>query len=133
MLRATFWKYGFFIHLSLVLLIAASAYFGILPTTYDVIPYSDLIGHAVLIGLLAFFLDGWLRFRPLIPGKVPFLRLAPMIILSIAAFEELAQSLSPRRTASLKDFAADVIGVCLCSWIARRISRLPESDRLRES
>ncbi len=81
MLTKAFWSYGFCIHLCLVLLIAISAYLGILPITYKRIPHFDLVGHAVLVGLLAFFLDGILRFRPLFPGKFSFIRIAPVIIL----------------------------------------------------
>ena len=128
MLTKTFWNYGFGIHLSLVLLIAISAYLGILPTTYKGIPHFDLVGHAVLIGLLAFFFDGILQFRPLFPGKFSFIRIAPVIILCVAAVEEIAQSLSSHRTASVGDFIADAIGIVLCSWLAKyldiRLGRL---------
>jgi hypothetical protein len=122
MLTKTFWNYGFCIHLCLVLLIAISAYLGILPTTYKAIPHFDLVGHAVLIGLLAFFLDGVLCFRPLFPGKFSFIRIAPVIILTIAAVEEVAQSLSSHRTASLGDFIADTVGIVLCSRLARYLA-----------
>jgi len=74
---------------------------------------STTVGHAVLIGALAFFLDGALGFRPLIVGARSFswLRLAPVIVLALAGAEELAQSLSPARTCSFSDFAGDVVGV----------------------
>jgi hypothetical protein len=117
----TFWISGFCLHLGLVLLIAVSAYLGILPTHYKVIPQSDFFGHAILIGMLAFFLDGSLDFRPLISGRMDWLRLGPALSLTIAAIEEVAQVLSPNRTASLKDFAGDVLGIVLCSWLAKVI------------
>lgn len=122
MLTKTFWTYGFGIHLGLVLMIAISAYLGILPTTYGKIPHVDLLGHAVLIGFLAFFLDGILDFRPLFSGKFSSIRLAPILIMGIAAVEEVAQVLSPRRSASLGDFIADVVGIVLCSWLARHLT-----------
>ena len=114
-----FWKIGFTIHACAVVMIATAAYLGILPTQYRVIPHADLIGHAVLIGALAFFADGLLRFRPLISA----LRFAPFVVLLIAGIEEMAQSLSPRRTASLLDFAADVGGVFIASWLARALDK----------
>jgi hypothetical protein len=117
----TFWIAGFCIHLGLVLLIAVSAYLGILPTQYKVIPQSDFFGHAILIGFLAFFLDGMWNFRPLLPGKMLWLRVGPALILWIAAIEEIAQMLSPYRTASLKDFVADVLGIFFCSWLAKTV------------
>lgn len=124
-----YWKVGLTLHAAFVIIIAVSAYLGVLPATYRVLPHADIIGHAVLIGLLAFFLDGTLRFRPLVSGRVPALRAAPVIILVIAGVEELAQSLSPRRTASLLDFAADVVGVCLASWGANLLEQAYQSNR----
>ncbi len=114
-----FWVYGFCLHVSFVLVIALSAYVEILPTHHKAIPYSDFWGHMILIGMLAFFLDGVFEFRPLLPGKAEWLRLGPVIILTIAAVEEAAQMLSPNRTASLKDFVADVLGIFICSWLAK--------------
>lgn len=119
MFGKTFWNYGLSIHLSVVTTISLSAYWGILPTTYKVIPHADLWGHLVFVGLLTFFLDGALRFRPLFPGKLAFLRLAPALMIAIAAIEELVQSFSPRRTASISDFLADVLGIVLGSWLAK--------------
>jgi len=116
-----FWMYGFCLHLGLVLVIALSAYLGILPTHHKAIPFSDFWGHMILIGMLAFFLDGVFEFRPLLPGKADWLRLGPIIILTIAAAEEVAQALSPNRTASLRDFVADVLGIFICSWLAKRL------------
>lgn len=118
-----FWSYGFCIHLGLVLLIAVSAYLGILPTEYKGLPRYDLVGHAVLIGLLAFFLDGMLNFRLLFFGRFLEIRLAPVLILSLAALEEIAQVFSPHRTASLSDFFADAVGIVLCSWLAKYLAQ----------
>lgn len=114
----TFWKIGLTLHASFVVLVAVLAYLGILPTTYKIIPYADVIGHAVLIGLLAFFLDGMLKFRPLFSNMLTALRIAPLIILLIAGVEEIAQRFSPRRTSSVIDFAADAAGVLCASWLA---------------
>lgn len=118
-----FWKIGLTFHACCVVCIAVSAYVGILPTTYRVIPHADVIGHAVLIGLLAFFLDGMLKFRPLFPDRLTALRVAPLVILLIAGLEEVAQRFSPRRTSSLIDFAADAVGVLLASWLAYQLEQ----------
>ncbi|HEY3356803.1 MAG TPA: VanZ family protein [Polyangia bacterium] len=110
---------GFGLHLALVAALVAGAYLGWLPTTLPAVPHADLLGHAGLIGLLAFFLDGLLGGRP-VTRRVPALGLAPALVLLVAGIEELCQLLSPRRTASVLDFAADVAGVVLCTWLARR-------------
>jgi len=108
-------------HLCLDVTIATLAYLGVLPTTLRGLPHADVLGHMVLIGLLAFFLDGALDFRPLFKGwSAP--RLAPVAVLAVAGVEEIAQSLSPRRTASLIDYAGDVVGVCFFSWLSKRVA-----------
>jgi hypothetical protein len=71
------WRLGFSIQLGLVLLISAGAYLGALPASLPAVPHADLAGHAVLFGLLAFFLDGALAYRPLMRGAA-FPRLAPV-------------------------------------------------------
>jgi VanZ family protein len=101
-------------------MISIGAYTGRLPTSIPAIPNIDLLGHAILIGGLAFFLDGALGYRRLFAGAA-FPRLAPALIVIAAAIEEFAQRLSPRRESSLSDFAADVIGVCVLCWASRRI------------
>lgn len=98
------------------------AYAGILPTTLPNVPYADKVGHAVLIGPLAFFLDGALELRPLVSGW-RFPRLAPVLVLTVAGIEEYMQRFSSRRSSSFEDFAADVVGVCFFSWLAGRVAR----------
>lgn len=125
-----FWRVGFALHLAVVTAIGVGAYLGRLPTFYRAIPHCDLIMHAVLFGLLAFFLDGVLGHRPLWRGA-PWLRLAPLLVLGGAAVEEVAQALSPRRTASVLDFSADVVGVVLFVWLAGRVSAWATARRAR--
>lgn len=119
---ARFWRIGFAVQLLVVVAIVVGAYLGRLPTFYQRLPHADLVAHAVLFGLLAFFLDGVLGHRPLLRTWAPWLRLAPVLVLSVAAVEEVAQRLSPRRTSSLADFTADVVGVVLLTWLAGRVT-----------
>ena len=116
-----FWRVAFVVQLVVVSAIVVGAYLGRLPTFYQGIPHADLVAHAVLFGLLAGFLDGALGHRPLL-RRVPWLRLAPVLVLAVAAVEEVAQRLSPRRTSSLADFTADVVGVILFVWLAGRVT-----------
>jgi VanZ family protein len=114
-----FWRIGFALHLSFVTAIIVMAYLGMIPNIHAVVPFKvDTFGHALLIGLLAFFLDGSLGFKP-VSSRTPWIRLGPVIVLVLAGAEELAQALSPNRTCSITDFAGDVIGVVLFSWLAR--------------
>jgi len=117
-----YFRLGFAAQLGLVALIALGAYLGILPTSIRGFPGADKLGHAVLIGPLAFFLDGSLELRPLVRGwRWP--RLAPVLILAVAGIEEYLQRFSSRRSSSFEDFAADVVGVCFFSWLAGRVAR----------
>jgi VanZ family protein len=117
-----FWRAAFVVQLVAVVAIATGAYLGRLPTFYQRIPHADLVAHAVLFGLLAGFLDGALGHRPLLRGRLPWLRLAPVVVLAVAAVEEIAQRLSPRRTSSFSDYAADLVGVVLFVWLAGRVT-----------
>ena len=84
-------------------------------------PYADKLGHALLIGGLGFFLDGALYYRRIAAG-LAFPRLGPAIVLVAAGVEEYLQRLSPRRSSDIRDFAADVVGVCFFAWLAKRVS-----------
>jgi hypothetical protein len=106
--------------LALVAAASAGAYTGLLPTSLPSVPHADLAMHALGFGLLAACVDGALDFRPLRRG-ILFPRLGPALVLAGAGLEELAQGLSPRRTSSLADFAADTAGVLLLSWMAGRL------------
>jgi VanZ family protein len=112
---------GFAAQLTLVVLISIGAYTGMLPTSLPQFAYADKLGHAVLIGGLAFFLDGALEHRRLFRDHA-FPRLAPSAVLTVAGVEEYLQRLSPRRSSDLADFAADVVGVCFFTWLAARVT-----------
>lgn len=131
--KSTFWRVGFGLHLALVTAIGAAAYLRLLSGIGRSLAENyDLVLHAVLIGLLAFFLDGSLRFRPLLNGRMRWLRLGPVIVLIVAGAEELLQSLSPHRSCSAYDFAADMVGIVLLSFLAFRLDRWWCSRELRD-
>jgi polysaccharide biosynthesis protein VpsQ len=116
---------GFAAHLALVVLVSVGAYTGNLPTSIPAVPHLDKLGHAILIGGLAFFLDGALEHRPLLRDRA-FPRLGPVLVLVAAGIEEYAQRLSPRRSSDWADFAADVVGVCFFAWLSLRVARRHE-------
>jgi VanZ family protein len=116
-----FFRFGLAAQLVLVTLIAVGAYLRVLPSSLPSFPNFDKIAHGVLIGLLAFFLDGALDFRPLVRGW-RFPRLGPVLVLVVAGIEEYAQRFAAHRGSSIVDFAADFVGVCFFSWLAHRIA-----------
>jgi hypothetical protein len=112
--RSTF-RLAAAVHFAAVIAIAVGAYTGALPTSLPAFPHADLVGHALLIGLLAMLVDGALGWRALVE-RARWLHLGPALVLLVAGLEEWAQRFSPRRTSSWSDFAADVAGVLLFSW-----------------
>lgn len=129
----SFWRIGLGVHLAVVTAISIVAYLGLLPDASRILPRYDLPGHLVFIGVIAFFLDGALDFRPLLPGwpRLAWLRLAPVIVVGLAGIEELVQSFSPYRSPSILDFTCDTVGIVLFSWLARRLETRREAKRGR--
>jgi polysaccharide biosynthesis protein VpsQ len=124
------WTLGFAAQSTLVVIISIGAYAGVIPTVFQVVPHLDFAGHFILIGALAFFLDGALGYRELIRGRA-FPRLAPVLVLTVAGIEEYLQRLSPRRTSDWLDFLADAAGVCFFSWLALHVGRRLEVGERR--
>jgi VanZ family protein len=110
---------GLALNVAFVVSVSFAAYAGLL--VHPVFGFAtryDYVFHALLIGPLAFFLDGVLSYRSLTRfGWFP--PLAPIVVLAIAGVEELLQSLSPRRTTSLHDFVGDTVGVVVCVAVSR--------------
>ena len=118
----SFFRKGLVVHTTMVVLIGAGAYAGVLPTALRLVPHVDLLLHLLLIGGVAFFLDGALAHRPLYRGRGS---LGGAAVIAVAGVEEWAQRFSPRRTSTWSDFAADVLGVMLFVWLARQIGGEP--------
>lgn len=116
-----FYRIGLVCHTALIVAIAAGAYAGVLPTQIAFLPFYDTVMHFLLVGMFGFFLDGALSHRPIV--GVPFFpRLGPGIALLLAAAEEYLQRLSPRRSSSWGDFAANATGILVCAWLAKRLT-----------
>jgi VanZ family protein len=124
-------RLGLVAHLAFVVLVSIGAYTGTIPVQLPDFPHFDKLGHALLIGGLAFWLDGALEHRPLLRERLPGLRLAPVIVLTLAGIEEYLQRLSPRRTSDIADFAADAVGAIFFTWLAGRVGRALTRQRER--
>lgn len=99
-----------------VIVITWMAYLHILPTDLLRLPYTDKVLHFTLFGMVAFFGELWLDDRRW--GRLPVSVVLPF---TLAAGEELAQTLSPHRTADLGDLACDLAGMTVAWLLARRL------------
>lgn len=111
-------------YLGFLLLVDVSAYLGVLPAKLRDIPWYDTLGHFGLLGLAGLLLHRALDRRSFRLGALA-LPIGPVLVLAGSAVEELLQVMSPRRSPSLGDFAADVAGIALfwaldTAWHRRR-------------
>ena len=117
------WRLALLLFAALLAAIFALAYAGLIPTAIAAVPHYDTWGHAALYGLLCYLAHRALQRRAWLLGRLR-LPLALPLILSLAAAEELLQQLSPRRTASLADLAADLAGMALVLALDAALLRL---------
>jgi hypothetical protein len=120
---------GFLAQATLCFAGSLAAYLGGVPEFIKMSRF-DLGLHFLMIGGLAFFLDGALAHRPL-TRFAAHPRLAPFLVLTVAGIEELAQSLSPLRSCDWTDYAADAFGVLFFSWLSKRIANGSRAARER--
>lgn len=102
--------------------ICVSAYLKILPVKSSTIPFYDTIGHFILIGLASFFSHLAMKKRKITIGTF-LLPLAPLLVSIFTLIEEVLQNLSPYRTFSLSDLAADLVGIIFFYWLAEKVNR----------
>ena len=114
------WVLAFWFYFGILMAIIISAYLRILPVKSSTIPYYDTIGHFILLGIATFLAHLALRKRK-IYGKRISIPLAPIIVVIFCVIDELLQSLSPNRTASFSDLAADLVGVMVFYWLAEKV------------
>jgi hypothetical protein len=112
------WRIGFVAVGCLALWLTWRAYHEALP---DFMRDYDKIVHFTIGGLLAFFLDGAVGRRSLVV-RGHAISASSVVLLVIFGAEELAQRWSVHRTASFADYAADVAGVVVLTWLSRRLS-----------
>lgn len=117
--KKTTWWTGVAVALVIAGGLSLAAYADELPAFVTTTPHVDKVLHVLVGGLLAFFLDGALGRRAL--GR-SFARVpaATVAILVPAGVDEYLQRYSATRSSSLGDFAADVVGVVVFTWLSRR-------------
>ncbi|MBD2186317.1 VanZ family protein [Planktothrix sp. FACHB-1375] len=114
------WIFAFWFYFAILMSISISAYLKILPVKSSTIPFYDTMGHFILLGLAAFFGHLALNKRKINCGNI-FIPIAPLLVVICCFIDELLQTLSPYRTASVSDLAADFVGIAVFYWLAERV------------
>lgn len=110
------WKFVLVIYVIILGMISAAAYTKTLHVSAIVgKTHADKLIHFVLLGGASFFArraSGDVRMRLL---NLP---LGPFVVGVVATIDECAQALSPVRTFSFADMAANLLGVIVFGWLA---------------
>ena len=106
---------SFFIFISYIIFLADTADYNFAFRLVGHIPYGDKICHALLYGVMAYFLNYGLQFR-----KYYTFQLGSIIVLTFAIIEEFSQYYIPSRTFDLGDLGADFVGVVLFSVLRNK-------------
>ena len=81
-------------------------------------PGGDWVGHFVLYGILAFLAVRAFPRRVNVFGWM--LPLSVLLVILMAALEELSQSWFPLRSADWRDLSFSIIGIITGTWLAGR-------------
>lgn len=95
-------------------------------------PNGDKVGHFLLMGLAAFFINMALMDRTFYIGKFS-LPYGPTIFAVLVTLEEISQQFFPNRTYSLEDLACSfagiiILGVLPSHFLVGRIKKNPSSE-----
>ena len=116
------------LQIAIAILVTQMAYLDLLPQHLLRWPYADKVMHFVLFGAITFWLNLWLGGRRIQWGRLG-IPLAIIVPITLAALEEVAQMLSPLRTASGADLAFDLMGMWVCWWLSERLLVMPDKSR----
>ena len=100
-----------------VIALANQGELGYLGVIVYELPYTDKMGHFILMGLLAFFINLSLKCSTISIGNWNFLK-GSLIILILVTLEEISQLLFDTRTFDLMDLFADYLGIFLFGRLA---------------
>ncbi|MDJ1182201.1 VanZ family protein [Roseofilum casamattae] len=113
------WIVAFWLYFLFLMLVSLAAYLQWLP---EKVADYDKAGHLILIGTAGILSHQALGQRMMPIGKF-FLPLGPVLVTLFSAIDETLQMLSPARSHSLTDLAANWIGIWLFYGIFWIISK----------
>ncbi len=83
------------------------------------IRFGDKISHLILMGIFSYLVNTALNGRRTTLLGPP-IQVGSLVVFVIVAAEEFSQGFFPRRTVNAVDLLADLIGIGLFGWLARR-------------
>lgn len=83
------------------------------------VPGGDKIGHFLLFGTLSFLVNLVLRAAEIRFGRIAILK-GSAAVLFVATLEEFSQLFLRSRSFDLGDLTADILGIWLFGWLAKR-------------
>ncbi|WP_462157806.1 VanZ family protein [Pseudoalteromonas sp. GB56] len=86
-----------------------------------VLPYGDKIGHFVLFGTLTVLASIALKAKYLLIAKKIKLYWGALAVFAFALGEEISQAFVATRTFDLIDLSADILGICVASWLVSKL------------
>jgi VanZ family protein len=100
-----------------IIALANQGELGVVAVIVYEVPYTDKLGHFILMGLLAFFINLNLKCSTISVWNWKFLK-GSVIILSLVTLEEISQLLVETRTFDLMDLFADYLGIFVFGRLA---------------
>ena len=117
-MRIQLWRWSAGIFLLFMLAVAIAADRGTLPLWIRNIyrfPGGDWAGHFVLYGILAYLGAGSFHRRVRVAGR--YVPLVMIVVILLAALEELSQFWFPLRTPDWRDLGFGVLGILTATWL----------------
>ncbi len=113
-LKRIFYPASFFAILLAIIYKADTANYNFAFHVVGMIPYGDKVAHAILYGIMAYFLNYGFN------GKQWFrMEFGTLLVMSFAFAEEVSQLYFPSRTFDWADIAADVVGIFAATVVYR--------------
>jgi VanZ family protein len=121
------------LYLFLILLIIAFAnqgdYIHILSNLVKDIPYGDKLGHFILMGLLAFFVNILVNCEKIKLFQISFLK-GSVIVFVIVTLEEFSQIFISNRSFDLMDLTFDYLGILVFGQLAWYLMQMKREKKV---
>ena len=117
------WLIGVYVSfLGVIIFLASQEQYQPLFRTIKTVPYSDKLGHFLLMGLLAFIVNLALSGAVVKVGRFYLLK-GSLIVSLVVTLEEISQLFVQHRTFDLLDLAFDFLGIFCLGRLAYYLTR----------